>query len=56
MDGHRFTIAITRTDPRQAMRPAEGPNSLHWKNVKLEVLSRCKKIHEPHAVLEYAYF
>ena len=27
---------ITRTDPRPAVRPAEGPNSFHWKNV-LEV-------------------
>ena len=27
----RFTIAIARTDPRLAVRPAEGPNSFHWK-------------------------
>ena len=25
--------ALTRTDPRPVMRPAEGPNSFHWKNV-----------------------
>ena len=29
---------------------AEGPNSIHWKNVKLEVLSCCTKFHEPHVV------
>ena len=22
---------FTRTDPRPAVRPAEGPNSFHWK-------------------------
>ena len=47
---------LTRTDPRPAVRPAEGPNSFHWKNVKLEVLSCCTKFHEPHVVLEYAHF
>ena len=25
------TMHVTRTDPRPAVRPAEGPNSLHWK-------------------------
>ena len=43
---------VTRT----AVRPAEGPNSFHWKNVKLEVFSCCTKFHEPHVVLEYAHF
>ena len=37
---------FSRTDPRLALRPAEGPNSFHWKNVKLEVLSCCTKFHE----------
>ena len=40
----------------EAGRGAEGPNSFHWKNVKLEVLSCCTKFHEPHVVSEYAYF
>ena len=44
-------VMLTQTDPRPAVRPAEGPNSLHWKNVKLEVLSCCTKFHEPHVVL-----
>ena len=48
--------AFTRTDPRPAVRPAEGPNSFHWKNVKLKVLSCCTKFHEPHVVSEYAHF
>ena len=43
---------VTRTDPR----PAEGPNSFHWKNVKLEVLSCYTKFHEPHVVSEYVHF
>ena len=47
---------ITRTDPRPAVRPAEGPNSFHWKNVGLEVLFCCTKFHEPHVVSEYAHF
>ena len=47
---------VTRTDPRPALRPAEGPNSFHWKNVKLEVLSCCTKFHEPHVVSEYVHF
>ena len=51
-----INLVLTLTDPRSAMRPAEGPNSFHWKNVKLEVLSCCKKFHEPHVVSEYAYF
>ena len=42
----------TRTDPRPAVRPAEGRNSFHWKNVQLEVLSCCTKFHEPRVVLE----
>ena len=25
-------VIFTRTDPRAAVRPAEGPNSFHWKN------------------------
>ena len=28
------TTLVTRTDPRPAVRPAEGPNSFHWKKVK----------------------
>ena len=49
-------LNFTRTDPRATVRPAEGPNSFHWKNMKLEVLSCCTKFHEPHVVLEYAHF
>ena len=49
-------VLVTRTDPRPAVRPAEGPNSFHWKNVKLEVLSCCTKFHEPHVVSEYVHF
>ena len=26
---------LTRTDPRPAVRPAEGPNSFHWKNLEV---------------------
>ena len=50
-----FAFCVTRTDPRPAVRPAEGPNSFHW-NVKLEVLSCCTKFHEPHDVLECVHF
>ena len=42
--------------PRPDVRPAGGPNSFHWKNVKVAVLSCCTKFHEPHVVLEYAHF
>ena len=47
-----ITLTVTRTDPRPAVKPAEGPNSFHWKNVQLEVLSCCTKFHEPRVVLE----
>ena len=59
MSVHGLVISVprlTRTDPRPAVRPAEGPNSFHWKNVKLEVLSCCTKFHELHVVSEYAHF
>ena len=56
MDVADALVPIARTDPRPAVRPAEGPNSFHWKNVKLEVLSCCTKFHEPHVVSEYAHF
>ena len=47
---------FTWTDLRPAVRPIEGPNSFHWKYVKLKVLPCCTKFHEPHVVLEYAHF
>ena len=53
---HIVPHGFTRMDPRPAVRPAEGPNLFHWKNVKLEVLSCCTKFHEPHVVSEYAHF
>ena len=28
---HQLILPITRTDPRPAVRSAEGPNSFHWK-------------------------
>ena len=56
MTEDRCDSALTRTDPRPVVRPAEGPNSFHWKNVKLEVLSCCTKFHEPHVVSEYVHF
>ena len=47
---------VTWTDPRPAVRPAEGPNLFHWKKVKLEILLCFTKFHEPYVVLEYAHF
>ena len=43
---------LTRTDSRPVVRPTEGPNSFHWKNVKFKVLTCCTKFHDPHVVLE----
>ena len=53
---HSDVVGVTCMDPRPAVRPAEGPNSFHWKKVKLEVLHCCTKFHKPHVVLEYAHF
>ena len=49
-------VTVTWTDQKPIVRLAEGPNSFHWKKVKLEVLPCCTKFHEPHVVLEYAQF
>ena len=41
---HHWSGGLTRSDPRWVVRPVEGPNSFHWKNVKLEVFFRLHKI------------